>query len=473
MDTSPFPIQVQQELSALNIQTYTFDEIVEKGRNSRVDLPQIAGDDLYFICYSSGTTGSPKGVVVNHQTNASNQISAAYEINLGTHCHYLSYLPLAHVFERVSHGTVKIYGGRYGFTSQGIRSIVDDLMSLKPTVLIVVPRVAIRFYDTIQNKIKSFSFLKRWIFWTFYRMKEFCLARRIPTLPLDLCVFNQIMSTMGGHIGQFICGSAACPGQVSSFLQTCLGAPFRVGYGLTEAGSGNILQKPQFVDCIPNTVGGPLSNVEVRLEPIDDYYDPEAGEILIGGPCLCSGYFKDEEATRNLFYDDQHTWIRTGDVAKWHSNGHLVIVDRLRSIFKLSQGEYVAAEYLTQIYSSADIISQIFVYGDSSRSVLVGIVLPEKSEVAKYLGKESLSENEYVEACRSKDLESYILEILTQTGKEKGLVGFAFLKAIKLDSYEWNVENDLLTPTFKQKRHNIQRRYQAQINQMYEPFEQL
>jgi long-chain acyl-CoA synthetase len=110
----------------------------------------------------------------------------------------------------------------------------------------------------------------------------------------------------------------------------------------------------------------PLPNVEIRLEKLSDYQDPDAGELLLGGPCVCSGYFKDPEATANLFYDEDHHWIRTGDVAKFNQDNHLMIVDRLRSIFKLSQGEYIAAELLTHVYESTDIVHQIFLYEDST-----------------------------------------------------------------------------------------------------------
>lgn len=468
MDQETFPLSSASELDAINIKSFTFLEVAKIGSDSPVPFPKIESSDLHFICYSSGTMGNPKGVLVSHYSNLSNQLSAAYVIPLKENARYLSYLPLAHVFERAAHGLVQFYGGRYGFTCNGVRSIVEDMGILKPTFITFVPRVANRFYDSIHTKIRDSSFVKKLVFWGAFYAKSFCLDRGLPVFLFDAVVFNQIKKNMGGFCEQFICGSAATSGEVSSFLQICTGAPFRCGYGLTEAGSGNICQNNRLVDCIPNTVGGPLPNVEIRLDPIPDYFDKEAGELLIGGPCICSGYFKDEKSSNELFVDEERKWIRTGDVAKLNELGHVLIVDRLRSIFKLSQGEYVAADYLTSIYESPEIVSQIFIYGDSSRSFLVAIVIPSKVGVAKFLGKDVLADSEYIASCKTAELEKHVLTVCNQTAKEKGVLGFALLKAVRLDVEEWTTGNDLMTPTFKLKRRLLQIKYQSVITQLYD-----
>lgn len=471
MDQDNFPENEKSELAQLGIESLTFNDVRQLGVKNPIQLPTVSPDDLHFICYSSGTTGNPKGVMISQRTNVSNILSVSYEFNLTEKSRYLSFLPLAHIYEKALHNICKKYATPYGLTSNGVRNLTEDMAVLKPTIFCMVPRVANRFYDNVQMKLKSSSLIKRGIFWGAFSLKEFCLSREIPTFPLDLFVFNAVKNTTGGCIDQFCCGGAYSNPEVGRFMQVVWGVPFRIGYGLTEAGSANVLHPDRFHDCSPFTVGGPLPNVEIKLDPIPEYHDPIAGELLVGGEGVCSGYFKDEEASKNLFVDENKYWVRTGDVGKYTPNGHVMIIDRLRSIFKLSQGEYVAVEYLTQAYSSADIVNQIFVYGDPTRSCIVAIIVPDRLLTAKYLGKEKLSDDEFKIACESQDFEKYVFDICTQTAKEKEILHFAYLRAIKLEPVEWTVENDFLTPTFKMKRKALQDKYQFVIEKLYESLE--
>lgn len=459
---------VKQRCDPLGISVHAFDEVIEWGKTSPIELPTFDPESPHFISYSSGTTGDPKGVIISHRACVNNTIAAKECIGTNCETRHISYLPLAHVFERAAIAIVGAGGGLIGFNSGNVANLVEDMRIMKPTILAAVPRVMNRFYDTVLAKVNSANVVARGIFWGCWYGKKFCLEHRLPTFLFDTLAFNKINTMMGGCLTEFVVGAAALDRKVHEFLQVATGVPVRTGYGLTEAGSGNVCNPWDINGIKFGTVGGPLINAEVRLEPIDGYDDPVCGEILIGGQCLCSGYLHDPESSNALFYDKERTMIRTGDVGKWDEDGYLRIVDRRRSIFKLSQGEYVAADNITQVYEAAPLVKQIFVYGDSSRTCLVGIVVPEPREVAKLLGKGHLSPEELAEACRSETTRTATLAQMNELAKESKLFGYQQVRAIHLDPVEWTPDNNLLTPTFKMKRKALQDKYSAEIESLYE-----
>jgi long-chain acyl-CoA synthetase len=182
---------------------------------------------------------------------------------------------------------------------------------------------------------------------------------------------------------------------------------------------------------------------------------------------LCSGYLYDQEQTNQLFVDETRKWVRTGDIAKWDENNYLKIVDRIRSIFKLAQGEYVAAELLTLTYEIATLVAQVFIYGDSTRDCLVAIVVPDRAQVAKFLGKERLTSEEFEEACRSQALCDAIKGQLDALANERKVPGYERIRKIACEPIPWTAENDLMTPTFKLRRKNLTDKYRAVIDQLY------
>lgn len=458
-----------QRGKGLEIEVITFDDVCELGRKYPIELPKIDPESTHFICYSSGTTGNPKGVIISQRACVSNTFAAADMIHVGEKGRYLSYLPLAHVFERAAVAITALGGGAIHFISGDVSKLVEDMGIVKPTYFAAVPRVMNRFYEGVNDKLKKSGPAKRTAFWACFYAKKFCLRSGLPVGLFDVIAFNQIKNMMGGCVVQFVVGGAAMDPYIDEFLQVATGTAIRNGYGLTEAGSGNICSPPDVKFCIPGTVGGPLINVKARLEPIEDYDDPRCGELMLGGQCLSSGYLHDEEATHGLFTDETREWIHTGDVGKWESNGYLRIVDRMRSIFKLSQGEYVAAEYVTQVYEEAPLVNQIFVYGDSSRTCLVAVVVPKIGEVAKWANVEHLDQKQLADMCENnKALKDAVQEQLNTCAKNKHIFGYQYVRAVALDPVEWSIDNDLLTPTFKLKRKKLEVKYASTIEKLYE-----
>jgi long-chain acyl-CoA synthetase len=351
--------------------------------------------------------------------------------------------------------------------SGSVTRLTEDMQVLHPNLLCAVPRVLNRVYDTVMDKVRSSGLVSRGVFWGLWYWKRFWLQRGSGSALADRVVFGKIKAQTGGAIEEWVIGGAALDPWIHEFMMVATGNAFRVGYGTSELGSGNIVNPYDIRGCVPGTVGGPLPNTELRLEPIPDYDDPLCGELCAGGQMLCSGYLYDPEQTKQLFIDDSHTWVRTGDIAKWDENNYLKIVDRIRSIFKLAQGEYVAAELLTLTYEQAILVAQIFVYGDSTRDCLVAIVVPTRAEVAKFLGKERLSDEEFAQACASNDLCDAVKGQLDALAAERRLPGYERIRKVACEPIPWTTDNDMLTPTYKLRRKKLTDKYRAVIDQLY------
>jgi long-chain acyl-CoA synthetase len=465
-DPSP-PASIEVGFAELGVEYWTFERVLEVGREHRKELPTIDPEWYHFICYSSGTTGVPKGVIISHRSMVNNSLDCVICLNVAPRSVYLSYLPLPHVFERSAVSVVAFVGGRIGMYSGAIHRMMDDMKILRPTILCAVPRVLCRIYDTVMETVNKSSTLKRGIFWGMWYWKRWWVRRGFDSSLANFLVFNKILQQVGGRINEWIIGGAAMDPWIHEFIQYATGIPVRAGYGLSESGSGNIVNPFDLNWSKPGTCGGPMANFEVRLEPIDDYDDPLCGELICGGQSLCSGYLHDQEQTAKLFTDDTHRYIRTGDIGKWDSDNYLMIVDRMRSIFKLSQGEYVAAELLTNIYELAVLVQQIFVYGDSGRSYLVAIVVPARAMVAKWVGKDALNDEEFADICKDQKLIWEIKKQLNNLAVERKLPGYERIKAIALDWQLWTADNDMMTPTFKLRRKKLTEKYRLHIEELY------
>jgi len=180
---------------------------------------------------------------------------------------------------------------------------------------------------------------------------------------------------------------------------------------------------------------------------------------------ISQGYYKDPIKTKEAF--DEDGWFHTGDIGKWNENGSLSIIDRKKNIFKLSQGEYVAAEHIEGIYSRCKYVGQIFVYGDSFQSQLVSIVVPAEELLKNWAKEQKIETTDFAALCKLEQVKKFLLGELTATGKLGQLRGFEFVKAIHVESTLFSIDNNLLTPTFKLKRADLQKRYQTEINAMY------
>uniref|UniRef100_A0A8C1Z1A3 Long-chain-fatty-acid--CoA ligase n=1 Tax=Cyprinus carpio TaxID=7962 RepID=A0A8C1Z1A3_CYPCA len=452
--------------------TEAISYIIDKGEqaHSIFCISPPKPEDLALICFTSGTTGRPKGAMITHGNVVSNcsafikVTEVSQEIFTYTDIH-ISYLPLAHMFERVVEGVLLVHGARIGYFQGDIRLLMDDLKTLKPTIFPVVPRLLNRMFDKIFGQANTP--LKRWLL-------DFATSRKEAELKSgvvrkdsmwDKLIFSKVQASLGGRVRLMITGAAPVSPTVLTFLRAALGCQFYEGYGQTECTAGCTMSLPG--DWTAGHVGAPLPCNFVKLLDVPEmnYFAANGeGEVCVKGSNVFQGYLKDPERTSEAI--DKDGWLHTGDIGKWLPNGTLKIIDRKKHIFKLAQGEYIAPEKIENIYIRSDPVAQVFVHGDSLQACLVGIVVPDPDFLPGWAKRRGI-EGSYTEMCKSKELKNAILEDIIRLGKEAGLKSFEQVRDIALHMEMFSVQNGLLTPTLKAKRTELRNHFREQIDQLY------
>ena len=451
--------QLLEELKSLGINIYTFDEVVEKGKNEgkNIILEPAKPETICTICYTSGTTGNPKGAMVTHEALEST-------INCMDHTGfeyfendiYLSFLPYAHIMETLIFALIMTHGRTFALYSGNPRNLTEDAQILRPTIMTSVPRIFQRIFEGIQKEISKQSKLTQTIFNKAIelKIKDFKESGILTNPFLDNLVFKKIRAILGGRMRFMLVGSAPMDPYLMNFLQCALSCKIVEGYGQTENCAG-VLITSQY-DRICQHLGGPGWNEELKLVDVDDldYHstdvDPETGiscprgELCVRGPLLFKGYLDDEENTKLAL--DKDGWLHTGDVAMvLTSHGNAIrIIDRVKNIFKLQQGEYVAPEKLENVYVDSEFIEQIFVYGDSYKNHLVSIIVPNKAKVVYFLKsiKIECNKDNCQEYFENEELKKEILKDIDSFAKKADFKGFEKVKNIYLSREPFTVEND-------------------------------
>jgi len=456
--------EARDKASEANVKIFSLNEIIEVGKQELKEPVPPKPDDLCTVCYTSGTTGMPKGAMITHKNVVSIASSMlVYFKRSGIveegHERYISYLPLAHMFERTCQATIISIGGAIGFYEGDIKKLVDNLKEVKPTLFCTVPRLLNRMYAKVNDNISKSSAIKQKIFNLAYAQKEKEMKRGVVRndgfwdFP-----FKQIREAFGGSTKFIITGSAPISPEILNFLRVVCGCYVLEGYGATETGGASGVQIPG--ETTIGNVGPPFLCSLYKLADVPEMdlvvERDNRGEILIKGTNVFKGYFKDEEKTRAALCEDG--WYHTGDIGSFRSNGTLAIVDRVKNIFKLQQGEYISPEKIENIYIRCKYLAQIFVHGSSFKSTLIAIVIPEETVLFEF-AKEKGLELSMTELCKNKQIKELILKELTQLGKKGDLKGFEQVKDIYLHDELFSLENGLLTPTMKSKRNELQKKF--------------
>eukprot|EP00164_Ancoracysta_twista_P000625 GFYU01000829.1.p1 GENE.GFYU01000829.1~~GFYU01000829.1.p1 ORF type:complete len:682 (-),score=271.98 GFYU01000829.1:229-2274(-) len=473
----------RSDAKAAGIKAYTMTELEEIGAKNKQDVIPPKPDDIATFCYTSGTTGDPKGAMLTHG-NICAGISAAYAggVQLGPGDVHISYLPLAHMFERIVQAVCFNGGTAIGFYQGDPLKLLDDLAVLRPTLFPSVPRLWNRIYDKITQGAEAGGGLKASLFKKAMNSKLAWLKKGKTTHCLwDTLVFSKVAKRVGlDRVKYMVTGSAPIPGHVMDFLRIAFpGARMVEGYAQTEnVASGTLTHLD---DVHSGTVGGPSSCNELKLVDVAEmgYLSTDTahgegddavacigrGEVCVRGPNVFAGYYKLPEKTEEAL--DNQGWLHSGDIGILLPNGALKIVDRKKNIFKLSQGEYVAAEKIENIYMQSHFIAQCFIYGDSLKSFLVAIIVPDQEYITKW-GPENGISGTFEEQCKNPKLKEAILNDMKAVAKGGGLKGFENARDIHVDSELFTAENNLLTPTFKLKRNDAKKKYISAIDKMYE-----
>ncbi|RIA88588.1 hypothetical protein C1645_725835 [Glomus cerebriforme] len=462
--------------NSLNVRIVNFIVVERDGSVHPVNAENPRPNDIAIICYTSGTMGIPKGVVLTHKNVMSNVASVRWLAEKGK-CYlpscddvHISYLPLAHIFEFVNTATM-IYGGvAIGFSQGNTLKLLDDIVELKPTIFISVPRLLNRIYDKVMAGIQAKGGVTQLMFTTAYNTKKNGLNKgNVDHWMWDRVVFAPIRARLGGRVKVILSGAAPISAEVMNFLRIAFSIDVYEGYGQTE--NAACLTMSLLGDTESGHVGSPQVCVEVKLVDVPEmnYTSKDnpypRGEICVRGHSVFREYYKLPEITAEIL--DKDGWCHTGDIGYWDDHGRLVIIDRVKNIFKLAQGEYIVPEKIENVYSKHELVSQVFVYGDSLQPSLVAIIVPNEEMLLKWAKQNNLGKKSSQELCKDPKVNGYFLQTLIKYGKANDLKGFECVKNVRLTYKPFSSDNGLLTPTFKLKRYQAKIKFQKEIEEMY------
>ncbi|KAI8319272.1 acetyl-CoA synthetase-like protein [Martensiomyces pterosporus] len=479
------PESAKESLSSIpeGSQLITLDDMIELGKKDGLaPLPETPAqpDDICTICYTSGTTGTPKGVVLTHMCFLSTAHSAMQRMALGYIPHldqrdtHLSILPLAHCLERCLHAVLTGFGCRIGFNQGNIRKILDDITELKPSILVGVPRIFNRIHDQVWAQVRAKGGVASTLFNHAYATKKENLKSGTNRHWLwDRLVFKTVRQKFGGNIRLIISGSAPISTDVLDFLRIAFSTAVFEGYGLTETTGPTGITVPS--DMRAGNVGCTLGNCLYKLISVPEMeYTVEdkpfpRGEVCAKGNNVFREYYKRPDLTAEAM--DADGWLRTGDIGQFDERGNLVIIDRKKNMFKLAQGEYVAPERIENVFTDCPLIEQAYIHGDSLQSQLVAVVVPSEEflrhEIADNDALSHLAGCDFKQICQDKAVAKHMLKVVDGWGRKNDLKGYEIPKNLYLETEPFSIENNIFTPTFKIKRPQAKKHYQETLDRLY------
>lgn len=469
-------------LKDLGLNVYLFTDLI-KAPTTKVELTPAKPDSILTFCYTSGTTSLPKGAMLTQKGFATqryllNDTGIVFTPNDVS----ISYLPLAHVMERVNIFSNIFSGARLGFIS-GLdvkKYLMEDLVILKPTILIAVPRILINFHQKVMETFSKLTGCAKSMADSGLKAKRenYVNNHDIHHSFYDNLVFKKIRQKFGGNLRALVSGSAPIPRDICVDIKLMLSIPLCEGYGMTELSGGS--NGTSVNDFSNSNVGGVLRTLQLKLvdrkelnyssETKVDGKPAPTGEICYKGPSVFVGYFRDQKNTEEAL--DSDGWLHTGDVGMIDPvNKGLKIVDRVKEIFKLSQGEYIAPAKLEGAYNKSPFVGQICIYGNSEKSNIIAIVVVNKAKCAETLveagilpdAKTPLEEKHLKEPKLIEAIKANFDEI----AKSNKFNSLERPPKFILTFQEFTAQNDLLTPTMKLVRKKIQKFFQSEIDQAY------
>ncbi|XP_036412126.1 long-chain-fatty-acid--CoA ligase 3b [Colossoma macropomum] len=460
----------------------SLQELGAKPENMAVQRRHPLPSDIAVIMYTSGSTGIPKGVMISHRNIIAGVTGMAERIpGLTEEDTYIGYLPLAHVLELSAELVCVSHGCRIGYSSP--QTLADqstkikkgskgDTSVLKPTVMAAVPEIMDRIYKNVMTKVDEMSCVQRTLFVLAYNYKIEQISRGYGTPLCDRLVFRRLRMLLGGNTRVLLSGGAPLSAATQRFMNICFCCPVGQGYGLTETcGAGTI---SDYYDYSTGRVGAPLICSEIMLKDWEEggYYSTDKpnprGEILIGGPNVTMGYYKNEVKNREDFFVDKNgqRWFCTGDIGEFEPDGCLKIIDRKKDLVKLQAGEYVSLGKVESALKNCPLIDNICAYANSDESYVIGFVVPNQKQLLA-LAKQKEVRGSWEEICNLPDMEKEVLRIITEAAIAAKLERFEIPKKIRLSAEPWTPETGLVTDAFKLKRKELKTHYQEDIERMY------
>jgi long-chain acyl-CoA synthetase len=432
--------------------------LTESELRALVDASQP--DDIITFIYTSGTTGEPKGAMLTHRNLISNIEAVLELIDWRPDDVFLSFLPLSHVFERMGGHFLPIYAGLTIAYAESLFTLANDMLEVKPTLMLGVPRFYASVMDRILASVRQMPPLRQKLF---YRMLEVgkvyaqCwregrsapLGVRLQHAILDKLVAAKIRERVGGRLRYFVSGGAALPKEVAEFFHA-FGILIIEGYGLTETSpvlTVNPPRAPRF-----GSVGKPIRGVEIKIA--------EDGEILARGPNIMLGYYKKPEATAAAI--DPDGWFHTGDVGHMDADGYLYITDRKKDIIVLANGKNVAPQPIENMLKQSELVQEAVVYGDGM-SAPVALIVPN-IDALRAFAKQAGIEADGDALLNHDAIQKRFRQELERVNRE--LADFQRLKGFRLISKPFSIETGELTPTLKVKRRVVAEKYAHLLQEM-------
>jgi long-chain acyl-CoA synthetase len=446
-----------------NAHAYGWDEILAKGAESTDDLDRIVAsigpDDVACLIYTSGTGGVPKGVMLSHRNLMWNARGAKLVLEDGFGLDdeevFLSFLPLTHSYEH-SAGFVfpLMIGAQIYFTAP--ESLAGEMAEVRPTIMTAVPRLCEMLQRRIQQAAERSGGLRLTLFRLTLRLgakrystpEALTLLDRLLDLVMERLVRAQIRKRFGGRLKAFVSGGAPLNRDIGLFFVS-LGISLIQGYGQTEASPVIAVNPPKRIKI--DTVGPPLDGVEVRIAG--------DGEILVRGPNVMKGYWRDPESTDRSIRDG---WLYTGDVGELDEDGYLKITDRKRDFIKNSGGEMISPQRIEGFLTRHECIGQAMVYGDRKPNV-VALLVPEESLLAKY---RTTDEAGSVPASRHPELLGRIAGAVAEVNRQ--LASVERIRRYAVIEEPFTIANGQMTPTLKIKRHMIRQAHGELLESLYD-----
>ncbi|TCS63052.1 AMP-dependent synthetase/ligase [Varunaivibrio sulfuroxidans] len=455
------PLERQQ---SLDIEITAWDDAIAQGRQDSFDVAKAARglsrNDTACIIYTSGTGGTPKGVMHHHGAILHNLYGAQKVLaQLGLDSEvFLSFLPLSHSYEHTAGQFFPIFLGAQIYYAQSAAQLATDMKDAHPTIIMAVPRL----YETMHAKImhninadrtatKSRLFLKTLALGQkrFIDPSSLTFFERVQDWVLERLVRNKVRKGFGGRLKAFVSGGAPLNPDIGLFF-TAIGIRILQGYGQTETGPVVSVNTPK--DCKLNTVGPLLPNTEVKIAA--------DGEILVKGELVMHGYWHDEKTSAKVLKDG---WLHTGDVGHLDADGHLVITDRKRDIIVNSGGDNIAPQRIEGLLTLEPEIAQAMVYGDK-RPHLVALIVPDldwlKEWVATHGKPEDLCALAHDAQLRAA-IAATIERVNTALSKVERIHRFLIAPC------PFTIDNGQMTPTLKIRRYAVKDMYAQELDALY------